>query len=392
MITILGDFISFFAILLILEKSGISPEYNGLNIIFQACAYSISAMTYPYLSSRIGVRNLLILSQICSMVAASTILFLYLSKSVSLVPFIVCTFTLTFCYQAFDNAKNHYSKLVGVSNDHHQRNEVQLLKYFFGAQTFGPIISVLLIYLFPLWVPLVVDILTFIICTFLAAKLKSVPSNEGGSSFLSPFKYIWKFPELRDVTLLRSIGFWIGAGVFDYLMVPTIKYNYGTSVTYLAGIYSALGFGGAVGVSLIRNPITEEKWIFGKFPMWTNAVVGNLGMMLTMIYFWTQDSIWKCFLVSIVHGIFMGVLAASSQSMRKIAATNEQFPEILSMEVMIGRLTAFIGPFIIFGFITVLNISYESFRYIPAFSSFTLAVIYFVRFGMLNKTEHCNLS
>lgn len=385
MITSLGDFVSLFAVLLLLEKSGIGPEYNGLNIIFQASAFSLSAMFYPYLVNNLGTKAIIFLSQLISIFASAIILVLYFSNSISLVPFLACTFLLTFCYQAFDNAKNHHSKLIGKSDDHHKKNEVQLLKYFFGAQTIGPLISLALISKFPLWVPLVFDITTFIVCVFLSTKLKVHITKKLESSFLKPFEYIWDFPDLRDITILRSIGFWFGAGIFDYLMIPALTLNYGKSISNLAIIYSTLGLGGAIGVSLIRNPKTELPWFLGKLNMWIGAVIGNLGMTLTMIYFWNQESFLNCGLISVLHGIFMGVLAGSSQSMRKIAASEKQFPEIISIEIAFGRLTAFLFPFIIFKLITTSDISYEKFKFLPAVCSFSLAAIYLIRFGFFGK-------
>jgi hypothetical protein len=304
---------------------------------------------------------------------------------IHLIPFVSCTFILTFCYQIFDSAKNHHSKLLDLSNEQHTNNESQILSYFFGSQTMGPIISIILIKIFPLWVPLVFDLLTFIICILMANQLESKKSKSKSASFFSPFNYIWNFPRLRDITLLRSIGFWIGAGIFDYLMFPSIKHSYGISITSIAFIYACLGFGGTIGIALIRNPISGNPSLLAKIPMWASAVIGNFGMALTMIFFWSQNSFYKCLLVSTVHGIFMGILASSTQSIRKIEATNEQFPEIISMEIMLGRLTAFLIPFVIFNIITKSQVSYDNFKFIPSVCSFLLAAIYFIRFGIFNN-------
>lgn len=383
-ITFLGDFISIFAIILILENFGIAPEYNGLNFIYQALAYSLSAMTFPFLSSRLNTKLILIISQILSSLTSIFVLISYLNNSIQLATFLLCTFTVTFCYQSFDSAKNQHSKLIGSSNEHHQKNEVQLLKYYFGAQTIGPLISLFLISKFPLWVPLVIDSITFIACAILALKLQLLSPIKTASIF-KPFKYIWRLKNVRDITLLRSIGFWYGAGIFDYLMVPFLHHKYGPGVSYLAWIFSSLGFGGVVGISLVRHPIEEKRWLLGRYPLWKLAIGANIGMALTMMLFWLPDSFVICSLISIVHGIFMGILAGASQIIRKQVTTNEQFPEIVSMEIMLGRLTATAVPLIIFSYLTKLNYSYQSFQFLPAISSICLAFFYF--FCFRNETS-----
>ena len=78
MVTFLGDFISLFAILLLLEKSGFGPEYAGISIVFQAAAYALSALSYPYLSSKFNTKQLIILSQLFSLFFACIILIMYL--------------------------------------------------------------------------------------------------------------------------------------------------------------------------------------------------------------------------------------------------------------------------------------------------------------------------
>lgn len=383
MVTFLGDHISFFAILLILERAGISPEYSGTSIIFQAFAYTLASVFYPLLSSNINTKYLLILSQFASLITSTIILYLYKIGAIYLEPFIACTFILTFLYQIFDSTKNHHSKLIGVSDDQHVSNEIQLLKYLFAAQTVGPMISIGLINFFPLWVPLFIDILTFIVCIIMALRLTKLPlDNASDYSFLKPFKYIWNFPKLRDITLLRSFGFWFGAGIFDFLIFPWIRHKYNISITNIAWFYVCLGAGGSLGTALIQNPLTQSKWLLGRYQMWQLAIFGNIGMSLTMIFFWITDSVWTAAGISVVHGLFMGILAGSTQSIRKLESTDRQFPEIISMEIMIGRFTATVVPWILFKFLTRLDFTYEDFRFIPAVSSFCLAIIYFYRFGI----------
>ena len=109
--------------------------------------------------------------------------------------------------------------------------------------------------------------------------------------------------------------------------------------------------------------------------------IGNLGMAAAMIMFWNQKTFMMCLLVTILHGIFMGILAASSQSIRKIESTPEQFPEIISLEILLGRLTAFFVPLVIFSSIIKTPNLFEIFKYIPAVSSLVLALIYIFCFG-----------
>ncbi len=381
MVTFLGDFISLFAILLLLEKSGFGPEYAGISIVFQAAAYALSALSYPYLSSKFNTKQLIILSQLFSLFFACIILIMYLIGKIELVPMIASTTALTFCYQIFDNAKNHHSKLLNLTNVQHANNESQILSYFFGSQTIGPIISVILLKVFPVWIPLVFDIITFIICIIMAFRLQIVNVVIVGSSILKPLIYIWKYPKLRNITLLRSIGFWFGAGIFDYLMFPQIQNSYGISIINVAFVYSALGFGASLGIALIRNPLSGRPSVLARIPIWGGACIGNLGMAAAMIMFWNQKTFMMCLLVTILHGIFMGILAASSQSIRKIESTPEQFPEIISLEILLGRLTAFFVPLVIFSSIIKTPNLFEIFKYIPAVSSLVLALIYIFCFG-----------
>ncbi len=385
MVTYLGDFISLFAILLLLEKSGIGPEYSGINIIGQAFAYSLSAVAYPYLSSKFTTKKLIFFSQLFSLISSSTILGLYITDHIRLIPFIICTLSLTFFYQMFDNAKNHHSKLLNSTSSENTNSESQLLSYFFGAQTIGPIISIVLLKVFPIWVPLLFDLVTFVICMGLATQLQAVNTLSKNTSVFRPLRYIWKYPRLRNITLLRSIGFWFGAGIFDYLMFPAIKNTYGISISNCAFIYSALGFGAAIGVAAIRNPLSGGPSILSKYPMWIIACIGNLGISVAMILFWQQASFLRCLMVSVFHGIFMGLLANSSQSIRKIESTADQFPEIVSFEILIGRLLAGLLPLAIFSSITKYPETFDTLKYIPSLSSMAVAVVYIFCFGKHSK-------
>ena len=388
MVTYLGDHISFFAVLLILESAGIGPEYSGTSLIFQSFAYTLAAIFYPSLSSRINTKYLLILSQCASLITSITILSLYKLGAVYLEPFIACTSALTFFYQIFDNSKNHHSKFLRASDDQHVSNEIQLLKYLFAAQIFGPFISIQLINNFPLWVPLLVDILTFVICIVMALRLSSLPLDKSVRySILKPFKYIWRFPKLRDITLLRSFGFWFGASIYDFLIFPWIRHKHNISITNIAWFYVCLGIGASLGTALIENPRTQKRWLLGKYQMWKLAIFANLGMSITMIFFWLTESVYTAGAISILHGLFMGILAGSTQAMRKVECTDSQFPEIMSVEIMIGRLTATVVPWILFKLLTRLDFTYQDFRFIPAISSFCLAIIYFYRFGIKYKNK-----
>lgn len=277
-------------------------------------------------------------SQLVSGIALLILIFGFHFKSISLTTIFVLFFIQSLFKQLFEGARETHSKFQG-ENANQLSLQSQILSGLYNAQFVGPILSYLLIKSLPIEIPLTLDCLSFFLAAFIASKLTHSPPIQKGEAthVFAPFFYLNKFPKLRDITLLRSIGFWLGNGLFNYLMFAVVTEHFKLDIINSTWIYSFLGLGGVFATLLIHNSKTKEKRFLGRFEEWKLAFIGQFSMGLTFLGFVSIPSFyWALFLV-FIFGICMGINAISTQALRRIFSTQKQFPEIVGIEVLVGR-------------------------------------------------------
>ncbi|MEI6806790.1 MAG: hypothetical protein WCK49_09850, partial [Myxococcaceae bacterium] len=168
-ITTLGDFISFFAMLVYVSKVS-SIVVAAYLIPIKSLGIVFGAITSPYLLNKLNTKNMIIISQFFSFLALLTLtinVYLGLHNPTLL---IFTSFILSFFKQWFDNGRETASHSLGNLTTH-RILQSQILNGFFGAQFIGPIVSLVLLSFFPLHISIGLDCISFLVATILAMNL-----------------------------------------------------------------------------------------------------------------------------------------------------------------------------------------------------------------------------
>ena len=337
-ITCLGDFLSFFAILQILSSLGSSVAVSAFSVVIKSFAIGLGGLLLPRVLAWASTRRAIVLSQVCSLVLALGLLLLFLMNRLTIPGLFGILFFQTLLKQFFEGARETHSKSLGTSTEHVSLQS-QLLSGFYGAQFIGPIISFFLIRFLPIQVPLILDSCSFFVAALLSIALQNSPLKLNQVNILAPLKYLRSQSKLRDILLLRSVGFWISMGLFNYLLFSVVVDHFDLSIVNSAWVYSMLGLGAAAATNLTRNPWTGKASWIGRIPEGWLAFFGQWGFAFIIFLFAEIPSFSVALVLLVFAGVFMGINAVATQALRRSLTTQSQFSEVVGLELILGRLT-----------------------------------------------------
>ncbi|MBI5139550.1 hypothetical protein HZA26_03000 [Candidatus Nomurabacteria bacterium] len=183
---------------------------------------------------------------------------------------------------------------------------------------------------FPIQVPFLLDASSFFICAILSAKLVTNPTQT--HSVFKPFVYLWKFPALWRLVLLRSVGFWIPAGIFNYLVFTIVKQIFQQGVMDSIWTYFAAGIGSVCATLVLRDAqLVNVRWIKNirqKFKNLSDAhlsAIGLFGLGVTKMAFFTISSFGFGLFIFGLSSFFMTFNAMGGQALRSKLTTSQQF-------------------------------------------------------------------
>ncbi len=374
-ITSLGDFISLFAILqliYVLSKSVILAAYI---IPIKSAAILLYGLIFPFLVSRISLKRILTHSQTLSGFSMGLIA-LYWTISNSPSPYIILllAFFQTFFRQCFSGAKDTYSKSMGAYNEH-RSFQAQLLFGQYGAQFLGPVLSFILIYYLPLSIPLWIDTCTFFVAALLCIKFPFV-SPKYRHSILNPIKYIFKTTGLREIFILRSIGMWIPISIWNYVAFTIITKHYGLELIHSVWIYCIVGAGSFL-ASYLLNESGKQNILKTTMTKYHDSYLAAFGFLLIGIirmFFIFPPDIFLAILLTFVGGFCNGLNAITSLSLRRKLTTDQEFPEVIGFEMIVGKACDWIIGTSIFILFSKGIIDYHFSMLICGLSFFVLAI------------------
>jgi len=307
------------------------------SIAVKTLGVAIGGVLIPYALRKYSTRQIMVVTQIFS---GFCIMLLALQWQMITNPSIVFIFAILFletiAKQIFEGASELRSKSLGSSGS--QRSlQAEILHSFYGAQFWGPIVSFLLLRYLNIAIPLWIDVGTFLYAAWMASQLGDTVYS-GNYSLLRPVRYLRINRELFKVFLLRSVGMWLPIGVFNYMLFPTIQNHSHLKMIDSAWIYVAIALGSLVAASAMKKP----TGFLSRQCDWRIASVGFVCFGLTLFGFVSLPNYWLALVVLAVGGSFSGLGVIATRSIRRKVTTAEQLPEIMGLELFVGRITDFL--------------------------------------------------
>ncbi len=369
-ISSLGDFISYFAVLVMVNDLSKSVAVAAYSITIRTLAVAVGGACFPYFSRYFSTKKLILSSQLLSGLVIS-ILALYwtFGSNHSVLLIFGLLFIETFLKQIFDCAKEVKSKSLG-DEDAQRGLQAQLLHGFYGAQFWGPIASFFLLKNLPLVVPLWIDVASFLIAMFMAARLRDsfLPVKY---KLFAPLSYLNKNKDQMKIFLLRSVGMWIPIGIFNYMLFPTIQSHYGLELINSAWVYVAIGLGSMIATGFLKDDIKFLRYMSD----WKIAAVGLFVLGLTRFAFISLPSFSMALAILVIGGICNGANATATQSLRRKVTTTAQLPEFIGLELLVGRVTDVVVSTVCFILLQHHFITYRSGMILSAISLFVLGFL-----------------
>lgn len=295
----------------------------------------VAGLIIPSLHNHYTTRKLFVVTQVLSFALMCLLLVALNSDLQGSWFFIGITFFQTLFKQVFDSAREYASKKIGTLTTH-RSIQAQLLQGFYGAQFIGPILSFILIRYYGTKIPIFLDACSFAVASILSFWLPNEVIRTKTHSILNPLKYLFVSNSLRNIFFLRTIGYWLPVGIFNYLVFSIVQDHYNLTVENSAWVYTAIGFGSLIASVILKRE--NWKWIsIHKIDDQFVAFGALLILAVTRIGFINLPSFSMAMAILVIGGICNGLNATATQSLRRKFTTNTQFPEIVGLELIVGR-------------------------------------------------------
>ncbi|MGE0616311.1 MAG: hypothetical protein AB7P04_11790 [Bacteriovoracia bacterium] len=337
-ITSFGDWLSYFAWVVFLYKQSGSVAIAAYSVPLRSLAVGVGGWTGPYLMRFLSLRQILVGTQLVS----AAILFFFaiamgMGHAVSPAVALGLVFFSTAMKQYFEMARETYSQ--GLGEVGHQRSlQAEILQGLYSAQFLGPLFALGFLQIVPMGWIFVLDGTSFLISASLCASLRGDRRAETvRASSLRPLGYLRRYPGLLQIFLIRSMGYWIPISLFNYLLFSVVTDHYGLPVEHSAIIYALTGLGSLVAaVNLRAGRSRAARWAAtlsdAKLAFLALAVLAVTRFLLIEL----PHFAWAL-LVLFISGLCNGVNAVTTQSLRRKLATPEQFPEVVGLELLVGK-------------------------------------------------------
>lgn len=333
----------FFFIVLDRLSTYMAAEFVATLTIYRSLGMILSVLTTPFIMRIIGLRTILLSSSIvsvgCSII--TFICFLVFNNLSSSAIFLLAVIQ-NMMLPLFNTSRECYSKSLG--EQHEQRSlQRRLLESAYFSQIVGPGLSFLILNFTKS--DHIYYISTFLFLVILSGffyYFRHLRKNEiiSGANSLKPFKYIFERANLPilEIVVLRTFLFFLPASMVNFLLFPLVTKSFSKPIFYSSLLYVCTGFGGWLGSKIQerfdRHILFDKDW---KIAFWALFLIA-LGR-LSMIF---VNNIYVAGLLFILVGIPLSFNATSTQTIRRKLCTSRQHPEILGVEVLLGRATDFL--------------------------------------------------
>ena len=337
LITSVGDFISLFAVLVFIHKVSGSPLLAAYSIPTRSLAIAIGGVLLPYIVPRFSTKSLIFWTQFCSFFLMSGLAVLSLFNPN---PYMILGvfFFQTLLKQWFEGSRESYSKSLG---EHSQQRslQAQILQSFYGAQIAGPVASFVLLKFLPVQIPLALDALSFLVAAILSRKLQDRKAETTQHSILRPLSYLGSHKGLRRIFLIRSVGYWVPVGIFNFLLFSVVQEHYKLDIVHSTWVYMAIGIGSILATFALKE---QSFGLLGRIKQFSDTRLAAFALVLlafSRVAFISLPTLWIALFFVVIGGFCNGLNAVTSQALRRKLTTQEQFPEVVGLELVVGKVT-----------------------------------------------------
>lgn len=332
-ITAFGDSITLLTMMVIIERSGFGILNAAYGTVIKGVGIFAGAILSVFVINKFRSGTIFLSTQLISALFSLVVILNVSSKNISLTLLYTSIFVITALQQVFNNTREAYSKKISEEDNHpHFQSQSSFFKGMFGAQTVGPMIAFILIKATGIIFPLSVDLITFIVAAAISFYLKRNIHLHSPENFKSSIEYILRDSSRQTILVLRSIGFWIGIGLINYLQFPLIESNYHLSVIDMAWVFSIQGLGGYIGneaIKKIRKERDTKEWVI--------CLVGHFLLVLGGFLFLILNDFKFALFAMLFSSIGAGINMVASQSLRKQIISQKFFAQFVSIELILGR-------------------------------------------------------
>ena len=332
-ITTIGDFITLITIMVVIEKSGFGILNAAYGSVIKHLGVFFAALISNFVFKTFKSKTIFILTQVISAIFSLIVIISVKNNSISLWILYSCIFFITLFQQVFSTARDSFSKIITEdTKQSHFKNQSSILVGLFGAQTLGPLIAFILIKNLPLYIPLGIDFLTFIIAAGMATFIfhnRLISSHE---NYISTIKYIFNSRERSFLYLLRSVGFWFGIGLVNFLIFLIISHKFNLTVVDISFVFIIQGAGAFLGNVFLRK--FKDRLILEN---WKICLFGHLLLGLGCFFFLISHTFLEALVPLFISAIGAGINLVSSQTIRREIITQNFFNHFIAAELILGR-------------------------------------------------------
>ena len=381
LITSLGDYLSLFAVISATHRMSGSVALAAYTVPLSALAVGLGGATFPWVAGMFRARAVMIGTQLTSGLLM-LLLGGFIHFEAPLPAIFAVIFFQTISNQYFAATRESYSKNVGAHSD--QRSlQSKLMQGFYSAQFVGPLISLVLIRTLGEEIPILGDALSFFVAAALCFGLPEGTKPDRPSIF-RPLTYVWKRPALLQIFVIRSVLYWIPTGIFNYMVFSVVSQRFGLRVIDTAWTYAAIGLGSLFGSTWLRHTkkIVEARGPLAALARLSDAHVAFLALLalsVTRLSFMYVPNVYIALLIITAGGVCNGFNAVATQTIRRKLTNDREFPEIVGLELVLGRATDWIVATICLGGLYGAKLSYEQGIWISAGGLFVLAWLHLGR-------------
>ncbi len=334
-VTNFGDFLTLFTVMSLIYSKTNSVATAAIAVPMECIAHVVGGLLTPRLVNENSARSMMLKTQVISAIFSAILIASLLVETKLVAFYFVAHFSLKVLSILFSSSCEVESKKLGTPEEQTVL-QGQLFKGFFAAQMVGPLVALVLLKIFPIYVPLIVDFSTFVVAAFVASSIKNDAKKEEEkkiepSHIFKPFSYFSKYPSLHRFFWLR-ISNAFPTGIFNILMVILVQNALNLQLIDTAIFYSAAGIMAYISSTFLAN---HQSFLY-RFPRKNVLLVSYIGQAFGYSLFG-----FKSFLLSLlgiaIAGAFNAASRTISQGIRREISTNDQLPEIAGLEFVVAK-------------------------------------------------------
>lgn len=343
-----SDWIIFFSLMATMALATKNIFLAAYGISIKSLGLALGAFIFPYLGNRIKLKSLIKISLLINSLTILLYIFpVFFFESTEVILFLMLLQSIT--GQIFSVARESLSKTLGSNSD--QRSlQNQILSSFFSAQIVGPLLG----FSIGIYGNMSLAILVSFGANFIALyKSLSIDLDYQFTkvSIFKPFSYLTLRSSLTHIFIMRAVLYWIPVGMFNFLLFPFIEKQFHLSGIYTAWVYILTGCGSIFASFIFYDLNLNNKFlnlinsIFTRFKNSFNnkdnelACIALITLGLSRFIITLPTSYFLIIFMFFTAGISNGLNAVTTQTIRRKLCSNEQHPEIISLEVIVGRFT-----------------------------------------------------